>query len=67
MKFISEYVMKYFVIPNQTKTEIPVGKEEASKQVAELLNFFVKVFLNEGKYQHIWNNKTQSIADLRYL
>ena len=59
--------MKYFVIPNQMKTEIPAGKEEAKKQVSDLLQFFVKVFLNEAKYKYIWNSKTESIADLRYI
>ncbi|CAD8177290.1 unnamed protein product [Paramecium octaurelia] len=58
MRQITEFVMSSQ--KNQNEQEL----REKQKNIDQLLQFFVKIFLNEGKYKYIYNHKTISIADL---
>ncbi|CAK90505.1 unnamed protein product (macronuclear) [Paramecium tetraurelia] len=58
MRQITEFVMSSQ--KNQNEQEL----KDKQKNIDQLLQFFVKIFLNEGKYKYIYNHKTISIADL---
>ncbi|CAD8186731.1 unnamed protein product [Paramecium pentaurelia] len=58
MKQITDYVLNSQKILNEQELK------EKQLNIDKLLQFFVKIFLNEGKYKYIYNHKTISIADL---
>ncbi|CAD8137692.1 unnamed protein product [Paramecium pentaurelia] len=65
MNSISKYTFSCFMGPQMMKLPIPADKDQQLQNVIGTLEFFSKVFLNNGKWQFINDSPQPTLADIK--
>ncbi|CAD8045863.1 unnamed protein product [Paramecium sonneborni] len=65
MSSIPKFIFSCFMGPQMMKLPIPADKDQQCQNVLGTLEFFFKVFLNNGQWAYINNSPQASLADIK--